>query len=273
MFISSYHAERGNLQVLIDQDFCKETVKLPSFPFRIPEAREQAVRNMVINAQISEQYAATDPDRHKSDPADESWFYGEPGSKIRFDDFIRLPTMEEYFSEVTPQVVIKRNRGRRSFRVLGDHNDLRFYDPLVMVDGVAVFDMEAVLAISPGYIDRFEIVEAPFVRGNLTFGGIIHLISRKGDMAYIDLPASGLLVNYSMYTAASSGNTAYRPVDPRIPDARNTIYWNPGIRMIPGKKQSISFYSPETPGVYEVVIRAYDSEGLYYDSKTPFTVE
>lgn len=273
LFISSYHAERGNLQVVIDQDFCKEPVKLPSFPFRIPEGREEVVRNMVINAQISEQYSSPGKDKDSSDPAVRGWFYGEPGSVIHFDDFIRLPTMEEYFTEVTPQVAIKRNGGRRSFRVLGDHHDLRFYDPLIMVDGVAVFDTEAVLAISPGYIDRFEIVEDPFVRGNLTFGGIIHLISRKGDMGYIDLPSSGLLVNYSMYTTASSGNTAYRPADPRIPDARNTLYWNPGIRMNPSEELSISLYSPEVPGTYDVVIRGYDPEGRYFESRTPFTLE
>ncbi len=67
-----------------------------------------------------------------------------------------------------------------------------------MIDGVAIFDVEAVLAVSPRLIDRVEIVNAPYIRGNVTFGGIISLISRNNDLGYIDLPSSGLLVNYRM---------------------------------------------------------------------------
>ena len=117
---------------------------------------------------------------------------------IDFDDFIKLPRLEEYFTEVVPQVSVKKNRGVTHFVVLGPHPDLSIYPPLVMIDGVAIFDIEAVLAVSPRLIDRIEIVNAPYIRGNVTFGGIISLISKKNDLGYIDLPSSGLLVNYQM---------------------------------------------------------------------------
>jgi hypothetical protein len=160
----------------------------------------------------------------------------------------------------------------RSFSVSGTHQDLNHYDPLVLIDGVAIFDIESVLALDPGYIDRIEIFEAPFIRGNLTFGGIIHLISRNGDMAYIDLPDSGLLVNYSMFGEGLSGNPVFQPDNTRMPDVRNTLYWNAHIRILPGTPEPIHFYTPDQTGAYQLVVRGFDSEGIYFENIFPFHV-
>ena len=273
LFISAHHNEVSNLQVHIDQDFCLEPVRLPSFPFQVAGEEQALIKAMLVNAQISDQYEPSPSATAFPEQTDEAYFYGEPSSVIRFNEFIKLPTMEEYFTELTPQVSINRSRQKRSFSVLGTHPDLKHYDPLLMVDGVAVFDLEAVLAISPGYMERIEIVEAPFVRGNLTFGGIIHLISRKGDMGYIDMPASGLLVNYSMYDKDTPGDPVFQPGNPRIPDVRNTLYWNPYLQIQPDTPETISFYAPDAGGSYQVVLRGFDSEGSYLEKIVPFQVK
>ena len=273
LFISANHPGVSHLRVHIDQDFCLEPVKLPSFPFRVAGEDQDLIKTMVIHAQIQEQYQASSSESEAQEQVDKAFFYGEPSSVIRFDEFIRLPTMEEYFTELIPPVSLTRSRRTKSFTVLGTHPDLKHYDPLVMIDGVAVFDIESVLAISPAYIERIEIVEAPFVRGNLTFGGIIHLISRKGDMGYIDLPASGLLVNYSMYDKPIAGDPVIKPGDPRMPDVRNTLYWDPYLRLRPHAPQTISFYTPDAEGAYEAVLRGFDPEGGYVEYIIPFQVD
>ena len=273
LFISAYHKEVGNLRVNIDQDFCMDALNLPSYPIQIGSTDEALIQAMVVNAQIGDQYSGPDGDAGMTEAVEEGYFYGEPSSVIHFDDFIKLPTMEEYLTEVTPQVSVRRSMRRKELRVLGPHPDLNFYDPLIMVDGVAVFDVEAVLAISPGYIERLEVVEAPFVRGNLTFGGIVNLISRKGDMGYIYLPSSGLLVNYSMFGTPQSGRQVNQTDNPRLPDVRNTIYWNPHLLILPGEEPELSFISPEAGGNYQVVVRGFDSSGSYLESSYSFRVD
>jgi hypothetical protein len=273
LFISAYHNEIGNLRVNIDQDYCMEALSLPSYPIKIDSADEAFVQAMVVNAQIGDQYSGPEMDQGKQEAPEEGYFYGEPTSVIHFDDFIKLPTMEEYLTEVTPQISVRRSMRRKELRVLGPHPDMQFYDPLILVDGVAVFDVEAVLAISPGYIERLEVVEAPFVRGNLTFGGILNIISRKGDMGYIDLPSSGLLVNYNMFGKVPSGRQASQVDNPRMPDVRNTIYWNPHIRIRSGEEPELTFISPEVRGNYQVVVRGFDSGGSYFESSYSFRVD
>jgi len=207
------------------------------------------------------------------DRSEELFFYGNPISIIYFDDFIRLPNLEEYFVEVVPQVAVRKNRGVRRLVLLGVHPDLAIYPPLLMIDGVAIFDVEAVLAVSPRLIQRVEIVNAPYIRGNVTFGGIISLISRNNDLGYIDLPSSGLLVNYRMLDIPAHGSIPDEVSDPRLPDVRNTLYWNPGLQLDPDQSRNISFRTSDQKGDYEILIRGTDASGKFFEKRMGFTVE
>jgi hypothetical protein len=142
-----------------------------------------------------------------------------------------------------------------------------------MIDGVAIFDIEAVLAVSPRLIERVEIVNAPYIRGNVTFGGIISLISKNNDLGYIDLPSSGLLVNYRMLDLPGSGTHLTVVEDPRLPDVRNTLYWDPKLELQSGEVQRISFRTADLKGDYEILFRGSDSNGKYLEKRVPFRVE
>jgi hypothetical protein len=194
-------------------------------------------------------------------------------STIYFDDFIKLPTLEEYFIEVIPQVSVRKTQGVRRLVLLGEHPDLSIYPPLLMIDGVAIFDVEAVLAVSPRLIDRVEIVNAPYIRGNVTFGGIISLISKKSDLGYIDLPSSGLLVKYRMLDLPLNDTAQNGVPDPRLPDVRNTLYWNPELELEPVKDQSFTFLTADSEGEYEILIRGRDANGTFLQKSVTFRVE
>ena len=273
LFISASHHTQDPLKLFIDQDFCKESLLMPSYPLNMDAEDLELIQEMSDNIQISAQYYPS-----LSSPKDTAspvrvYFYGNPTSVIRFDDFIKLPTMEEYFSEVTPQVSLRKsNRGAR-LRVSGDHPDLDIFPPLVMIDGVAIAKVESVLAISPRLIKLIEIVEAPYIRGNITFGGIINIISRNDDLGFIDLPDSGLLAQYKMYNVYQSGNQHIQPIDHQLPDLRNTLYWNPHLELIPGEEQVLNFTSADSKGEYELVIRGYDALGYYFEKTIPFKVD
>jgi hypothetical protein len=138
---------------------------------------------------------------------------------------------------------------------------------------VAIFDIEAVLAVSPRLIDRVEIVNTPYIRGNVSFGGIISLISKSNDLGYIDLPSSGLLVNYRMLDLSAGDTIQYGIQDPRLPDVRNTLYWNPGLELNSTTGKRISFRTADLKGEYEILIRGIDSTGKYLEKRAGFRVE
>jgi hypothetical protein len=228
---------------------------------------------MSVNAQVSQQYYPTKEEIPEIPVFEDLLFYGQPTSTTRFDDFIKLPKLEEYITEVVPQVSVRRSGGVRRLVLLGDDPELAIYPPLLMIDGVAIFDVEAVLAVSPRLIDRVEIVNAPYIRGNVTFGGIISLISKNNDLGYIDLPSSGLLVKYRMLDLPLTDTVQNGILDPRLPDVRNTLYWNPGLELNSETAQRISFRTSDLKGSYEILIRGTDSTGKFMELSVPFRVE
>ncbi|MFO7671353.1 MAG: hypothetical protein R6W31_16965 [Bacteroidales bacterium] len=273
LFVSTYHSEYDDLELLIDRDFSQDALQLPSFSVQPDDSLTAAITEMSVNAQISQQYFPSSVVVPQVDRSEELLFYGNPISTIYFDDFIRLPNLEEYFVEVVPQVAVRKNRGVRRLVLLGEHPDLAIYPPLLMIDGVAIFDVEAVLAVSPRLIERVEIVNAPYIRGNVTFGGIISLISRNNDLGYIDLPSSGLLVNYRMLDIPAQDSISDGVTDPRLPDVRNTLYWNPGLQLDPDQSRNISFRTSDQKGDYEILIRGTDASGKFFEKRMGFTVE
>jgi len=272
LFVSTYHPEHGDLELLIDRDFSQDAIDLPSYRVLGNDTLEAAITEMSVNAQINQQYYPVSQLINESGASGELMFYGNPTSVIRFDDFIRLPTLEEYFIEVVPQVSVRRSGGVRRLVLLGEHPELTIYPPLLMIDGVAIFDIQAVLAVNPRLIDRVEIVNTPYIRGNVTFGGIISLISKNNDLGYIDLPSSGLLVNYRMLDLPFEDSIQNGVTDPRLPDVRNTLYWEPGLELEPGLEQKISFRTGDLKGSYEILIRGFDATGSFLERRIPFSV-
>lgn len=273
LFVSTYHPDYGDLELLIDRDFSSDVPQLPSYPVEVNDSLTMAITEMSVNAQVSKQYYPTVYAEVEADSADGMMFYGSPMTIVAFDDFIKLPRLEEYFVEVVPQISVKKSRGVSHFVVLGPHPDLSIYPPLVMIDGVAIFDIEAVLAVSPRLIDRVEIVNAPYIRGNVTFGGIISLISKNNDLGYIDLPSSGLLVNYQMLDYPQEQSLVVAKADSRLPDVRNTLYWNPEFKLNPDESGIIRFQTSDLIGEYEIVIRGIDTTGKFVEKRLSFQVE
>lgn len=271
LFISASHHTQNPLKLFVDQDFCKESLLLPSYPMDVDAEDLELIREMADNLQIAVQYRPHHIPLSDTVSPVREFFYGDPTSIICFDDFIKLPTMEEYFSEVTPQVSIRKSNSEVRLRVVGDHPDLDIFPPLVMVDGVAIAKVESVLAVSPRLIKQIEVVEAPYIRGNITFGGIINIISRNDDLGFIDLPESGLLAQYNMFNRNYSVKKSILPLEQRLPDLRNTLYWNPHLELKPGENNIINFSTADARGEYEAIIRGYDALGHYFEETIPFT--
>lgn len=279
-FISARHPDDDTLDIFVDQDFCSEPLRLPSLPLDIDSSELELITSMWTNTQISDQYYRNASSRAQDTPGDlgaESnsalFFYGSPLKIVRFKDYINLPTLEEYFTELTPEVTVRRSKKKPSLRMNGPHPDLNFYDPLLMIDGVAIFDLESLLAVSPRLVDRFDIINAPYTRGNVTFGGIINVVTKKGDLGFIDLPSSGLLVRYALFNPDPDPKSIELPAGLRLPDSRNTFLWVPDLSLSPGEVKKLEFGTPDQRGTYEARIRGYRDQGQYIEISLPFIVD
>lgn len=259
VFLSSEKIPGTEPSILVDNDFCTRAVSLPSPPLNLGPDMQEMVEDMVMNCRIDEIFYA--PGAQKAEPdATTTSFYGSPKEVIRLDKYIELPTLEEYFNELPSQVKVRKTGGKKHFRFSSTQSEMVIYDPLVLIDWVAVEDIDRILAMPPREIERIELINAPYVKGQMIYGGVINFISRKNDFAGIDLPESGIFIHYDFLSPSFIMMEAQTPPD-HMPIIRNTLFWDPDLPITPTGKADFSFIAPDNPGEYLILFRGTDRKG------------
>ena len=272
LFLCAAKTSEVRPRILVDNDFCTSPIQLPSPVFILtPEERALAFQ-MAKNIRIQEVFNTEKPDETQTTEPDRA-FYGKPSYVLYLDEYVLLPVLEEYFNELASMVKVRKRNGEKYFKVLGGRPEMGIYDPLVLIDWVAVDDPSKILAASPGNIDRIEMINEPYIKGDITFGGIISIISKNADFAGIDLPESGIFINY-LFLNKLSGVPFKPSPSANIPDTRNTVFWEPSLILDEDNKASISITAPDTPGRYTIVLKGIDPHGNYiYQRKVVEVVE
>jgi hypothetical protein len=269
IFLSPEDFTGSGMSLFIDNDFCALPVTLPSPEFKLTEAEKKTALSLVINARIQREFP--DPVATGDSVVSHRPFYGEPTSTLVMDKFIQLPTLKEYFGEISQEVKVRERKGKSYFKFFGGAAGMIINDPLVLVDWVVINDIDRVLAISPQKILKIETVNKPYIKGDLTYGGIISIISRDGDFAGIDLPASGIFVKYDFFSPVCG--VVHNVSQARIPDARNTLYWMPQLHADEGMATRVGFVTVDTPGHYVIVVRGIYADGRVFSQSVGFEVK
>jgi hypothetical protein len=253
IFLCAEDISGKSLSVYIDNDFCPRPVNLPSPVFHLTGKEKETAYNLAVNQKITSVFLNDTTSGETNLPQNGKPFYGEPEEILDIETYIDLPTIEDYFSELLGAVNVRKSQGRKHFRFITTRPEMTIYDPLVLIDWVAVDDIDRILAMSPKEIDRIELVNSPYIKGNITYGGIISFVSKNNDFAGIDLPASGTFINYK-FLEDCSGNIPGGPLPANLPDSRNTIYWDPDVQTDDKGSTDIFITAPDTPGKYVILI-------------------
>src|SRR4029077_5740896 len=95
--------------------------------------------------------------------SDSTSFYGEPDKKFFLDDYTRFNTMEEVVREYITGLSVHRGKDHFTFRMMNDPQKIYFeQDPLIVLDGVPIFDATEVMSLDPLKIKKIEIVNRKF---------------------------------------------------------------------------------------------------------------
>lgn len=205
---------------------------------------------------------------------DSTPFFGSAGKSYLLDDYTRFITMEEVLKEYVAEVRVRKQQDKFIYKVKNQaYNDFFENDPLVLLDGVPVFDINKLMAYDPLKIKKLNVVTQRYFSGTEVFDGIISYDTYKGDLDGYELDPNALILEYPGFQLHRE---FYSPLydtkeksESRLPDFRNLLYWSPDIKPDKNGKAQISFYTSDKQGKYAVVIQGIDSNGLA-GSKTVF---
>jgi len=260
LFLSTDNSLTSDPKILVDNDYCTIPVHFPSKEFSLTSPERETAYSMAVNVQLESYFKADTIPAIVNNPLEDQTFYGKPNEILYLNKYVLMPSLEDYFSELLNSAKVRMRLGKKYFKVLGIQTGLSDLDPLILVDLVAIDNPSLVLAISPINISRIEVVNQLYVKGDQTYGGIINIISNRGDFAGIDLPSSGVFINYG-FLADTTSDSGILSQKQHTPDTRNTLFWESKLEFSKGNTVKISFTTSDTPGRYQVILNGINSKG------------
>lgn len=220
-----------------------------------------------LNAQVQRKYAWEFIKNFHLPDIDTSAFYGKPDERYRLDDYTRFTTMEEVLREYVLGVLVGRSGGKFKLTMLDAPNNRLFRDnPLVLLDGVPVLNMDKILAYDPLKVSRIELVKRRYYYGPLMFDGIVNMITYKGNMDGFPVDPKAVILDYDGLQMQREFYSPVYETEPEInnhiADYRNLLYWAPDINIAANGKAHVIFYSSDVKAKYKAVIEGISSDGI-----------
>ena len=262
-------------QINMDE-YGKEYENLEFAGFKLSKSMKDYILRKSIHNQIENVYreARSDsmvPAQHVTP------FYRNFTEVYNLDDYTRFNSIPETIIEVVDQVSIRKlDDVERVFEVRPKEGftDLSLL-PIVFVDGLFIRKHEDIMGYSAKKIKSIKFSRDKILLGSQMFQGVVSLETIEGDfysdfytphIVSLDLFKPQPRKQYHVQEYNGSMNQE------RIPDFRHQLFWEPNLDLSGGSKE-ITFYTSDVPGVYELVLEGFTSNGNPVSVKEKLVVE
>ena len=150
-------------------------------------------------------------------------------------------------------------------------------DVLVLLDGVPLFNKNRIFSYDPLKIRRIDIIPQVYLLGSTYFNGLASFRTYEGDADYYELDPRIIKVKYEGMQLQREFYAPVYDTEPQksspVPDFRNTLIWNPLVKIEENGRAKIEFYSSDRPGIYRGTIQGVDNSGNAATYSFQFVVE
>src|SRR6185437_9646815 len=165
-------------------------VSLPALT--VSENNRENLEDENLHMEISNAYHSGEMQKLAAISIDTLPFYYKPYTTYLLDNYTRFTTMEEVLREYVLELNVSRrdkNYHIKTFNapgyaLLNQQPSQRMFDndPLVLLDGVPVFDINKIIAYDPLKVQKLEIVASRYIWGPIVADGIASFTTYKGDL-------------------------------------------------------------------------------------------
>jgi hypothetical protein len=253
-----------------------ETFSGNQFPaLHISEDNRDELQSANLHMQISNGYHQNDLQKLQPLLIDTLPFYYKPYKTYLLDNYTRFTTMEEVMREYVAEVnVVKKQKNYHfstfnnpGFELHDKQPAITMFtkDPLVLLDGVPVFDINKIIAYDPLKVQKLEVVASKYIYGPITAEGIVSYTTYKGNLDSFSLDPRDLILDYDglqqQRVFYSPDYSTEKELQSRLPDFRQLLYWSPNVMTNEKGNGNISFFTGHVAGKYLVVLQGISANG------------
>lgn len=244
--------------------FAEHYSTTPVPAFKLTNTMQAALQTTSINMQALNIYAGAKLREFYNPGVDSAAFFGKANKTYFLDAYVRFTTLEEVFREYTSWLFVAKHSGKFKITMFNEQKLLED-NPLVLYNGIPVFDMNRVFAIDPLKVKRLDVVNSRYFYNSASFDGILSLTGYKDDLAGFEIDPRAVVLDYEGLQAERK---FYSPVydteqqrSSRLPDFRNALFWQPDTYTDAAGKNSSSFYTSDQPGTYLGIVQGITPTG------------
>lgn len=272
-------------RVEINNPFSEQYTATHVSPFFLSYANEKNLRDQSIGVQVQGIYSGNKI-KHFVQNNDTSSILEKPDDFYMMDDYTRFTTIEEVLREYVALMDVQKTRKGFSIYMINDffvpnptmvHTEFFQSEPLIMVDGVPIFNVDRLMGYDPLKMRKLEVYNKRYFLGGSSFSGILNWTSYKGDLANFELEPRALVIDYEGVQAerefySPSYDNTNQAIE-HTPDFRTLLYWSHDIKTDPNGERHVRFYSSDKKGNYVAVIQGLTPNGYCGSSLLQFEVK
>ncbi len=184
---------------------------------------------------------------------------------VDLDRYIEFNSMTEMFVEVVMGVLLRDNSLLRVYIDKdGVHAD---HPPLFFVNGMPTYDEQWVLDLDPLDIQEISILNTEeSLRKYKSVGqyGIVDIRLKSELQPAAPDTYIQQLDGLSNYSAPIFPRYDEEQSHSRLPDLREMLYWESGIRLDAADRHDITFFTSDVVGTYLVTVEGMNAEGRFF---------
>jgi hypothetical protein len=261
-----------NQSVIIESSFSDKYLKSERLVDSISKPTPGYISTWSVNQQVRKIYGTSsigEPIRPVISQPKTKRFYGKPDQELNMKDYITLPVMQEVFFELIVGVFLKNKKSGYEITVSDpEYNKVYETPPDLFIDGVAVKDPAVIAGLDPEIVEKIDVIRERYFVGDYLFYGIVNIITKAGDFSNATLPDYAIRLSYRVIDPVNSfispdySSTALKKS--RIPDFRNTLYWNPSVKPDQDGKARVEFWSSDNKADYKINIQGITLDGKLF---------
>ncbi|GAB3012021.1 hypothetical protein GCM10027284_34260 [Cyclobacterium sediminis] len=187
----------------------------------------------------------------------------------QLDDYNRFEDMATTIREYVPMVLVRSQNRKTIFKNFNIPYNLVFKEsPLLVIDGMPVFDNDAFANFNPKGIKTMDIINRYFYINDLKFTGMVNLSSFNNDFGGFDLPKNALFITYRGLQKPYEFHTALKSFnhETHFPDFRSILTWQSNKEIDDNGMLNFSFKPSLLKGNFELKLRYREGQNKTFNT-------
>jgi hypothetical protein len=277
VIVQANSEQDSTLQINIHSPYADAFAERKLFPLSLQATQSKNLLARSVAMQVQDVYYGDASAKFMISAIDSTSFYGKASETYYLDDYTRFPVMEDVIREYVPGVMVRKRKDGFHFLVLDNIRKSLFKEsPLVLLDGMPIFDVDKIMVFDPLKIKKLEVITNRYFLGPLNFPGIVSYSTYNGDLGGFTIDPKAVALDYDglqrqrIFYAPSYESQKHR--ESRMPDRRYLLYWSPQITLDKNGKHQLEFYTSDLTGTYTIIVEGLTSNGYAGSATGSFVV-